>query len=109
MTSESLTTPTGFSRRRRVRNSCEFVIERWLLDAAPVDDGIEPTLCLFARRDDLVEVIGRALDAHQMRVLQAAVVIHRHGAEAALYFNSSWIGALLFLAAAIALFSTSLE
>jgi hypothetical protein len=34
---------------------------------------------LFARRDDLTQIIRRALDTHQMRILQAIVVIQRNG------------------------------
>src|SRR6185312_12523263 len=44
-------------------------------------------LLLLACRNDLAQVIRRALDALQMGILQAAVVVHRHGTVSALVFQ----------------------
>src|SRR6185437_1668839 len=44
-------------------------------------------LLLFPCRNDLAQVIRRAFDALQMRILQAVVVVHRHGPISALVFQ----------------------
>src|SRR5512142_3156871 len=93
--------PAGRSRtaRCRTRRSTTRKRGRWSSCGVSGGSGVAPAgtpACAmrgsWARGDDLVEVIGRALDPHEVRILQAAVVIDRHRGVVALVLDQQLDG-----------------